>query len=301
MAGTARSGFWRQARRLFPRHCLWQQLQRSSRQPLAAHFSRQLKRAGPARALPLSLAWALILFGAFFTVFNAISHQILWTLPLWLMLFSLCYCACWLRRVVALLPRQARAGLTDEVSVMPRGQAYVYLLMAKAALHEGDALAWLTLLRRALAGLTLLCWSIALGIAAAQLEQIPLRELGALLMALALLALLFPLEHAQSVIIAWLTAIFVCARGQKELDRGSIAIVSFALLQILSYCLAVAVAIALQVVELSIVFALYLLLRECLIMALWQLLLRLLNSDDRPWAASAEENLSLSLEGGRDA
>ncbi|MCY3781446.1 MAG: hypothetical protein OXG78_14125 [Chloroflexi bacterium] len=266
--------------RIFVRASLWHTLRRHARHPIAAHFSRQLKQGRRVNILPFSLVCALLLFFAFAHVYNFVSSAILWTLPLWLMLFSLSYCSIWIGRIVALMLRQTRAGVMDEVSMIPPGQAFVLLVIGKVVLNEGDALAWLTLLRRYLAGAVFFCFAMAFCIAATQVGQVNPFEFATMLAALLLVTLVIPLEHLQSTIIACLTAIIVCMRTQTNIDKASIAVAGFALLQLLGFALAIAVVIALEAVELSIMIALYLFIREILIAALWHLVLRQLNEDD---------------------
>ena len=267
-------------RKLFARASLWQVLRRDARHPIASHFSRQLKPGRRVRLLPLSIAYALLLFFVFINAYSLIGDAIIWTLPLWLMLFSLSYCTVWMGRIIALMSRQAQVGILDEVSMIPPGQAFVFLVIGKVVLNEGDALAWLTLLRRYLAVIIFFSFFMALCVASMQISQIDPLELAALATALTLVALVIPLEHSQSAIIACLTAILVCTRLRNPIDKTSIAFVGFALMQILSYSLAIALVVALEAVLISIAFALYLLVRELLIAALWTYVLRLVNEDD---------------------
>ena len=51
-------------------------------------------------------------------------------------------------------------------------------------------------------------------------------------------------------------------------------------MQILSYSLAIALVVALEAILISIAFALYLVIRELLIAALWRVVLRQVNEDD---------------------
>lgn len=268
------------APRIFARASLWQVLRRDARHPIVSHFNRQLKSGRRVRLLPVCIAYALLLFFIFINAYNLVGHAIIWTLPLWLMLLSLSYCTVWMGRIVALLSRQAQVGVLDEVSMIPPGQAFVFLVVGKVVLNEDDALAWLTLLRRYLAGIVFFSLFMALCVAAMQIKQIDALEMAALISSLALVALVIPLEHAQSATLACLTAIFVCTRLQSAIDKSSIALVAFLLTQILSYSLAIAVVVALEAVEVSIAFALFLVIRELLIAALWRLVLRQANEDD---------------------
>ena len=275
------------ADRIFVHASLWGALRRDARHPIARHFNRQLKVGRRVKLLPLCIGYALLLFFVFINTYNQVGHAIIWTLPLWLILFSLSYCTVWMGRMVALLSRQAQVGVLDEVSMIPPGQAFVFLVIGKVVLNEDDALAWLTLLRRYLAGIVFFSFFMALCVASMQIKQIVPLELAELVAALAVVALLIPLEHAQSTTIACLTAILVGVQLRGHIDKPSTAFVAFALTQILSYCLAIGVVIALDMVVISIAFALFLVIREVLIAGLWLLVLRQVNADDfRPGLAA---------------
>ncbi len=271
---------------------LWQVLCRDGRGSLARHFrlgGRRLRGRPSGSLLRGSLAWGFLLLLALGQGYSLVGAGIIWTLPLWLMGFSAWGCVGWILRIAAMGRRKNGPGAMDELNVIPPGPVFIWLLICKLALHEGETLVWLSLLRRIMAGLALFCLAMALMIAAAQIGSIAPLELGALLASLAMIGLVIPLEHRQSVIIACLSAIIVCARSQSLFDKAAAAVAGFTVLQALSYALAVALAMALGALELGMVFALFLLLREGLITALWQLLLHQLNEDDLlqsggPWS-----------------
>ena len=279
---------WFAKPQLSTRAALWQALSRDAGHPIARHLRRQLGSGSSSRAdsaswqptiLPFCLICGLLALAAFARAYSSLGPASIWTLPLWLMLFSLSYCAVWIARIVNQLARLASDGSLDALGVTPLGPAFVYLVACRLVINAGDALAWLTFLRRALAGVVLLVLVMALCIAATQIRELNALELVSLLLALALLGLVIPLEHEQSVILALLTALVIGARPQSHIDRASAALAAFTLLQIMSFALALALVIALDALELSLALALYLLIRELLIVALWKLLLRQLNED----------------------
>lgn len=259
---------------------LWRALTRDARHPIAAHFKRQLDQGRRIKVLPVSIGCGLLLLFAFANMYGSMRQAILWTIPLWLMLFSACAVAIWLGRMVALISRQARAGVMDEVGLIPPGRVFVYLVICKLVLNKNDALAWLTLLRRGMGGIVFISFLLSFCIAVTQVSQVSGLELLTLLLELLLMAVLFPLEHAQSVIIASLLAIVVSVRLRDGIDKSSVAFAGFALVQILTYSLALAGVIALEMTSLSIVIVLFLLLRELVVHGLWRLVLEGANEDD---------------------
>lgn len=263
---------------LFVRYALWEYLQRDARHPLARHLVRQLRQGRLLPVLPSSLAFFCLLLLAVAYTYLLVGDGIIWTLPLWLMLFSTWYCALWIARIVALVWRQSRNRVLDEVSVIPPGRVFLYLTICRVALNRDDALFWLNQIRRILAGIVLLSLALSLCIALTQVAAVEAATLAALLMDLGLIILLIPMEHAQSIVIASLLAIELTCRMQGSIDKTSAVLSAFIVLQILSYALAVAAALALDLYSLSLVLFLFLLGREWLISFLWQLLLRRSNA-----------------------
>ena len=257
-------------------------MRRDARHPVARHLKRQLQPGRRLPVLPFSLACALPILVLAGYAFNAVDEALGWALPLLLMLYSAIYCAVWIARIVAMMSRQARSGILDEVSVIPPGRLFIYLTICKVILNEDDALYWLGLLRRVLAAGVFMMLMMSLFITAAQLDQLSAWELAAVFVELTLVAVVIPLEHTQSALSACLVAVLGGSRLSSALDRVSATIAGFLLLQILSYALAVGAAVALGRLSLSLALALFLLARELLILILWRVILRAANEDRAP-------------------
>lgn len=264
---------------VFVRASLWSTLRRDARHPVARHLARHLKRDRRLSLLPLSLVFALALMLAFAYAYTVIADAVVWTLPLWLMLFSTFYCAIWIARIVALLMRQARDGVLEEVSVIPPGRVFVYVTVCKVVLNNDDAVVWLGLLRLVLAGVFSFVLAASLCIALTQLSDVAPIELVSLLLELTLLIVIIPLEHSQSAVIACLVSIEVSNQLRWSIDRTSAAIIGFVLLQIMSYAVAVAIALVLNAPNLGFVLILFALIREVVISAMWRLILLRANAD----------------------
>ena len=142
---------------VFVRASLWSTLRRDARHPVARHLARHLNRDRRLSLLPLSLIFALALMLAFAYAYTVIADAVVWTLPLWLMLFSTFYCAIWIARIVALLMRQARDGVLEEVSVIPPGRVFVYVTVCKVVLNNDDAVVWLGPAKVSIGGCLLIC------------------------------------------------------------------------------------------------------------------------------------------------
>ena len=255
------------------RASLWRDLSRDASHPVANQLRRQMSRATYLPVLRLSLAFGsvLLVFLAYFYII--IGHLIVWLLPVWLMLFSASYCVIWIARIVPLMSRQSILGVLDEISVIPPGRVFIYLTICKVVLNRDDAVIWLSLLRRTLAGLVSLVLLMTLCIALSLLSQSSILELAAILLDVVLSTAVIWLEHSQSTVIACLMAVEVSNRVGGNIDKTSVAVTAFLLVQILCYVLALAVIIVFDHINLSAALILFLLMREFLVSALWRLIL----------------------------
>ena len=260
---------------------LWRTLRRDARHPIAPHFQRLLQRGRRPPILALSVASGLMLMSALAFLHSRMSAAVVWTLPLYLLLFSTVYCTIWVAQIVAMLLRQARDGLLEEVSVIPRGRVFVYITVCKVVLNADDAIDWLSLLRLLLAGIIAFILAMAACIAFTQLSDVDPAELGSLLLELSLFILIIPLEHSQSAVLACLTSIEAVNRLPGSIDRTSAACIAFVLLQVLSYVFALAIGLAFGAQNLSLTLAVFVLARELLISALWRSILIQANAGGR--------------------
>lgn len=229
--------------------------------------------------LALSIAGGLLLFFALAFLHSRMSDAVVWTLPLYLLLFSSVYCTIWITQIVALLLQRARDGLLEEVSVIPPGRIFVFISVCKVVLNAEDAIVWLSLLRRLMAGIIAFILLMASCIAFTQLSDVDPVELGSLLLEVALFILIIPLEHSQSAVLACLTAIEAVNRFPASIDRISAACVAFIMLQMLSYAFALAIGLAFSAAHLSLMLLVFVLAREMLISALWRSILRQANAE----------------------
>ena len=267
------------ARRVFVRASLWSVLSRDARHPVATHLRRQLDRGRRLPVLQTSLAYGFILLIVVAYLYNAIDHAIVWLLPFLLMLFSTFYCAIWIARIVPVMSQQSVLGVLDEISVIPPGRVFVYLTICKVVINQDDAAVWLGLLWRVLAGLVFFVLLMSLCIALTMLSESTLSQLVAILLDLFAVAAVILLEHSQSTVLANMIAIEVSNRTSGQIDKTSIAVTAFVLLQILSYALALAIVIVLDRLSLGMALMLFLLFRELLVSALWRLMLYGANED----------------------
>ena len=126
--------------------------------------------------LAVALLTGVMLMFLLAQAYSFIGFSVIWTLPLWLMLHSLLYSSFWLGRIVALISRQGSDGLLDEVGVIPPGRVFIYISICKVVLHENDALAWLSIIRKFLAGTALLGLLMPVLVTMYQLDNIDLTQ-----------------------------------------------------------------------------------------------------------------------------
>ncbi len=264
----------RLAQRFTTSAALYESLGKHPHHPVVGQLSRHNRSSRLVPVLPASLFCALLVFAAAAHSYTILSSNLVWSLPLWLMLLSACPCAIWMARIVALLSRQSRAGRLDELSLIPAGRSFILTIACQVVLSEGDAAWWLRMLRRWLAGLALLLMLVGMGIALASLQQIDWRDLSWLLLDVLLLTLVIPLEGAQSGVLACLLGSAAGTFSPGALDRTSAAFALFVLLQALSYALAMAGAVLLNMPRLWLVCGLFLLLRELAIVKMWRVVMR---------------------------
>ncbi len=258
---------------------LWGALSRDARHPVATHLRRQVGRARQLPLLKLSLAYGMLLLVFVGYVYVHVEHVIMWLLPLWLMLFSTFYCAIWIGRIVPLMSRQSILGVLDEISVIPPGRVFVYLTVCKVVLNRDDAVVWLGLLRRLMAGAVLIVLVLSLCIVLSLHTESTLLDVLLILADLVLAAVVILLEHSQSTVIACLIAIEIANRLGGHADRTSAAVAAFVFVQIFCYALVLAVVIALDTLMLGLALFLFLLVRELLVSVLWRMILNGANEE----------------------
>ena len=262
------------------RSALWRTLSRDASHPVASRLRRQLSRARYLPVLRVSAVSGAVLLILMAYAYAYIDHDFIWTLPIWLMLFSAVYCIIWIARIVPLMAKQSTFGVLDEISVIPPGRVFIYLTLCKVVLNRDDAVLWLGWFRRVLAGLALIVLLMTLCIAFAMLSESSVLELAAILLDLFSAAAVIWIEHSQSAVLASLIAIEAPARFGGKIDQTVVAIVAFALAQMLCYAAALSVVIALNRISLGLMLLLFIMFRELLASALWRLILHRANEED---------------------
>ena len=274
MAGSRQRGWLPLAKHYQPAIVHYRQLSARPRHPLARQLARQYQSGQRLHALTVSLVWMLLVALAAAHSYTRVGVGFVWSLPLWLLLLSICPCALWMTRIATLLSRLSSAGSLDALSMLPPGKRFLHLTVCQLVISADDAAFWLGLLRRVLTGMALLMLLLALCIASSQIDVLHSGDLGALLLDVLLLALCIPLEGTQSAVVACLLGIRFGTAAPGAIEPASAALAAFVLLQALSYALAMAAAILLQAPRPWLVIGLFLLGRELMVALLWRAIMR---------------------------
>ena len=274
-------------------YSIWQRLDRPIYHPIAKHFKRQLRQAGPSPSVvSVALLAGIFLFFAFSWVYRSVGSRIVWTIPLWLMSYSLLCCIFWMHRIAALVARQGRDGVLEEVSVIPPGRVFIYIAICKVILHENDALAWLTFMRRVTAGMIFLSMFLPLLLTLNQIEHVDFGKLLLLITELSLFSAVIYYEFVQSVALACLLPMALSRRLRGSVDATSWVVICYIVLQILSYAFAVALPLMIQLFAmrsdmdldssafgLALSLAMFLIVRELMLSLLWRAVLAQTNDE----------------------
>ena len=279
--------------RWFVSNSIWQRLDRPIYHPIAKHFNRQLRQGTPSPSVvSVSLLAGAFVLLAFASVFSSLGSRVIWTIPLWLMSYSLLCSVIWIHKITVVVSRQGRDGVLEEVSVIPQGRVFIYVAICKVVLHERDALAWLTLIRKSAAVALFLCLFLPLLLTVYQLESVDLSKLLLFVTELSLLATVIYYEHVQSVALACLLPMALSHRLRGSVDGASLVVICFIILQILSYAFAVALPLIFQTFALrsgmdldssafglTLSLVMFLLIRELMLSSLWRTVLIQTNDD----------------------
>ena len=282
---------------VFVSHRIWQRINRPVYHPITKHFLRQLKakRRGPP-VIAIALSAALLLLLALARVYGSLGAGVVWFLPLWLLFHSLVCSVRWIYRIVWLISRQGRDGVLDEVSVIPPGRVFIYLAICKVVLHEQDALAWLSMVRKIAGGLVLVALAMPIFVTLYNMENIEASRLSLLIIELSLLCFVIIHEHKQSVVLMSLLPMSLSRWLKGQIDGTCLVLVCFAIVQVLSFLLAIAgpatmqalawrqqLSLDIAAIGLAMMLASFLLIREIFIWRLWRTVLHQTNAESGVW------------------
>ena len=271
-----------------PSRQIWKQVSRPSYHPISKLFRRRRRRFGSRPPfIWISLAAGILLLLLTTWLYARAGVAILWMTPLLLTCHSTACGIFWVRGIVSLMSRQGLERLLDQVGVTPPGPVFVYLTICKVVLHADDALAWMTLARRLLAGAALLGLLLPILLIWSQVDDARFGQLALILAQLALLSLVIVLEHRQSAVLGCLLPMLLRWRFRAPIDATSAVIGAYVMLQLLSGLLALSLPIVInfalptmdEALGLPAALGGFLILRELLILALWRALLHQENDE----------------------
>ncbi len=201
----------------------------------------------------------------------------------------------WSVQIALQIARQREIGLYDLIAVAPPGLFGMSQAITSACLHRNGSLeqmqsfgAWML---RGFFAVVLLMLGNSLNPAAAQSDPY---ELVTILLSVVTLIVAVYIDHVQSLVVAVLVGMLVPSYVEKRIEAGVAAFFTYALLQIMTYVIAIITGFSalptilegLRLPALVMVIALpllrlllFALIREVIIGYLWSLLVRETNPD----------------------
>jgi len=256
---------------------IWQQLHQTQHHPISSHIRHQLHTKKPVLSvLPIAFVIGFMGIIGLLLLFLTYGAIVIFTVPLWLMIFSGGYIMPWLYRIIAILSRQRRNAVLDSINMIPDGSLFVSFTICHAVINDDDMLHWIQLLRHILLLIFITSTVMAMCLALSLLDFIDAGSLAIILIDMLLIAAVLHLEHQQSVIIACLLAIDISQNVSSSADHMVGTIIMYILVQFATIVFPICILILLQngiassLPYVSLFFALFLLCRELLMMYLWQ-------------------------------
>ena len=209
------------------------------------------------------------------------------SLPMFLLLgivaLSSCYVVAWVMSICGVSTKEHECGTYDLLCLIPFGQLGASWSMCAACLHRSDALGWIEIGRRLLSGILLLILLIVLLTTAFRENTPNLLQFLSLFLETILLTVVAYVEHVQAIVLGSLVGMLVSMR--RRMDGRWLAVGVFLTLQVGTVLAVFIMLVTIQpnldtqfgFVSLSV--AIFYLMREGIIYALWRLLVYYSNAD----------------------
>ncbi len=265
---------------------LWYHLLHPAPHPL---FQRSL-RAPLTRTTPSYMAWIVPLSGL-------AACCGIWTLPLrWrspiaglflvaLFFFSSAYVLVWVIDISVTIARERERNTYDLLCLFPSGALGANWAICAASLHRNNALGWIDLLRKLIAGILLLIFLLILiATALRQSAPQPYQQFWRLFLDIIVLSVVSYVDHVQAVVLGSLVGMLVPVYRRTLVSAFVWAVMVFLALQAATFMLTVfAAAVILPGLPLDLSPLLVSLLvgylaREGFIVSLWRALAYQLNA-----------------------
>lgn len=263
---------------------LWQHLHTSINHPILNHIQRQYKSLHNT----INIIYMVFIVG-FVTLcgtvilFTSVDSAIIVTMPLLLIVFSSSYVIPWMYRISWIIGIERDNHTLDSLSVTPAGQVSFKWMISSATVHHKDTLGWIDLSRRIVMGIIWMLFTMALCLTITQISDANPSELFTFVVNIVVFGGIIYVEHAQSILIGCLIAMWIPNKVATRLDATVSAILLYAVLQILTFIAGILLGVLLQGGMLdanilynqeffTISFIMFGLVREVLIYVLWRML-----------------------------
>ena len=270
LAQTKMGRYWLQ------RLQLWQLLHLIEPHPISKLIQRQLFKQPYPPILIITMVWGCVVFVMVVMLFSSFRTLVLILFPLALVLFSSSYIIPWLYRIARAIQKQYRNSVMDTIGVVPPGQAFIMLTICNSVLNDHDQLGWIQLLRYLVVVIVMMGILVATIITAAIVESVVFVDIIVMLTNIAVFGFLLYVEHQQSILMGCYIAMIVPRHATHSGNIVASTLMNFALLQIATILIPMAVIIALAYFDnTSSMFLvntlLFLLIREGILYGLWRI------------------------------
>jgi len=263
---------------------LWVQLHASINHPILKRIQRQYKPLhNTINILYMVVIIGVLTLSGTVILFTSVDSAIIVTMPLILILFSSSYIIPWMYRISWIIGVERHNRTLDSVSVTPAGQVAIKWMISIVTVHHKDTLGWIDLSRRIVIGIIWMLFTMALCLTITQLSDTSLSEVLNFVLNIVVFGGVIYVEHAQSILIGCLIAMWIPNKVATRLDATVSAILLYATLQILTFVAGLLLSVVIQggLLDVNILFnqkfftlsfIMFGLIREVLIFVLWRIL-----------------------------
>jgi hypothetical protein len=265
---------------------LWRHLLYPVSHPL---FQRTLKT--PIALLPTScLAWFVPLIGllaccGIWTLTFQLRFSVAVLLLMALFCFSSIYVALWVVAISGAIARAHERGTYDLLCLAPPGALGANGAICIAVLHRDDALGWIDLVRKLIAGLLLFIFLLTLIATALRQKVLDSISFLQLFLDIAALSVASYVDHVQSVVLGSLVGMLVPVYRRTSVDSRIWAVAVFLTLQAATFLATFLIIIVIlpglhaESSPLLLSLPVFYLTREVFIISLWRVLAYQLNAN----------------------
>jgi hypothetical protein len=264
---------------------LWQQLHMSVGHPIYKRIQKRYKYLFNAvNILYVIFIVGFVTLSGTVILFTSVDTAIIVTMPLILMVFSSSYIILWVYQITLMIGLERENRTLDNMSVTPVGELSIKWIMCIATIRHRDTLGWIELSRRIVIGIIWMLFTMAICLTISQISAVEISEVLAFVFNIVIFGVVIYVEHAQSILIGCLMAMWIPNILPARIDAMIGAILAYFTVQILTFVTSLSLGVFLQSSGhfdlntlfnqefFTISFIMFMLVREILILILWRVL-----------------------------